>query len=713
MFMFKDFLRSRARSLDDLDAGNRDVDMKEPVLEEGEAVEAVVSPYANLNPDSSDSSFTIEFDNIGLQLKNGTVIMEKVTGSFKPGRMCAIMGPSGAGKTTIISLVTGKAKKTSGKVVVNGTEMASLSKFKKLCGFVPQEDVMLRELTVYDNILFSARYRLPASLTYTEVEEKVRKCIDILGLSHIKYSIIGDERSRGISGGQRKRVNIGIELVADPSVLFLDEPTSGLDSTSSTSLCATLKAVAKKRAMTIAAVIHQPSISAFLEFDDLLLLGKGGRVVYHGPGSDAEQYFTSIGFQLPPNNNPADFYMDVMVGAVHRPDDPEFKFPDLFEFWENKGTLEQSLMSQKRATFRKTLSVYDAENGQIESQFNSDLVNTGKLLTNSRVLLIDAGEYFSSYMSNLFSFAGGGTIRRTATPVHQFLYCLIRGLKQNFRSAGSFILEICMHFLCGAIIATVGADLYYVGPFPGPICAIMPQSAVGACKLPQYDSYQSVANFMCFAILFASIASAAGSFGNEQVNYWRECATGLNSVSYFFAKWVSNFPRIFAGALAFYTAFQTGYRSTGTSGPLLAIILLLYWFGFSLGFLVSQLMDVKYAPLVGVLLALLFAVVFSGISPSMVDINEYHPEAKKFPWQASGPRWAIEAFYVEESNYYREVPNGPYKGQPYMNTDSGLDNIGYSSNSVGRCQLNIFFCGLAWGGIALFFMLVLNRSKKV
>lgn len=106
--------------------------------------------------------FTIEFDHIGLTLKNGTNIMQNVSGKFLPGRLCAVMGPSGAGKTTIISLVTGKTQRTTGTIRVNGNEVDGLGEFKKLVGFVPQEDIMLRELTVRDNIAFSAQYRCAA-----------------------------------------------------------------------------------------------------------------------------------------------------------------------------------------------------------------------------------------------------------------------------------------------------------------------------------------------------------------------------------------------------------------------------------------------------------------------------------------------------------------------------------------------------------------------
>ena len=204
----------------------------------------------------SQSAFNIEFIDIGFTLKNGVEIMKNVSGQFTAGRMCAIMGPSGAGKTTVINLVTGKALKTEGKVLINGKE-DELAAYKKLLGFVPQEDVMIRTLTVRNNIAHSAKMRLPKDFTKDQTDKKVAHTLVELGISHVQHSIIGDERERGVSGGQRKRVNIAIELVADPVVLFLDEPTSGLDSTTSTALCKTLKRIARNRQMTVAAVIHQ------------------------------------------------------------------------------------------------------------------------------------------------------------------------------------------------------------------------------------------------------------------------------------------------------------------------------------------------------------------------------------------------------------------------------------------------------------------------
>lgn len=141
-----------------------------------------------------------------------------------------------------------------------------------MTGFVPQDDIVHPRLTVEENLLFSARFRLPKHTSRREHLELVDRAISLLGLTEVRNSLVGNEESRGVSGGQRKRVNIGLELVADPCVMFLDEPTSGLDSSSCRHVITVLSRVAHM-GVTCAAVVHQPSNRIMSKFDDILLLG--------------------------------------------------------------------------------------------------------------------------------------------------------------------------------------------------------------------------------------------------------------------------------------------------------------------------------------------------------------------------------------------------------------------------------------------------------
>eukprot|EP01048_Picozoa_sp_COSAG05_P016901 COSAG05_NODE_2237_length_3355_cov_2.365172_1_plen_1019_part_10 len=263
---------------------------------------------------------TIAFTDLALTLKPplpNKKILRGVTGVLKSGRLTAIMGPSGAGKTSFLNAVSGKAGaygKLSGQLLINGVkEPHGIQSYRKAVGFVPQEDIMLRTMTPKEILTFYARLRLPPGTAQSEVSRVVMNTLDTLDLWKIRHSRVGDEESRGISGGQRKRVNIGMELVAKPSVLFLDEPTSGLDSTSSLEVCAALRHLADD-GINVAAVLHQPRFEIFEMFHDVLLLGTGGITVYLGPAKRAIEYFAALGYEAPPRTNPADFMMDVISG---------------------------------------------------------------------------------------------------------------------------------------------------------------------------------------------------------------------------------------------------------------------------------------------------------------------------------------------------------------------------------------------------------------
>ena len=155
-----------------------------------------------------------------------------------------------------MSILRGRVQHFTGSIYINGIQ-ESIQKYKSISGYVPQDDIMLRTLSVKQILYHSARTRLPASWSESKISQVVNDVLSVLKLSHIQDSVIGDESSRGISGGERKRVNIGMELVALPSILFLDEPTTGLDSTTAQELVELLKSITRK-GITIVAVLHQP-----------------------------------------------------------------------------------------------------------------------------------------------------------------------------------------------------------------------------------------------------------------------------------------------------------------------------------------------------------------------------------------------------------------------------------------------------------------------
>ncbi|KAI3696831.1 hypothetical protein L6452_29410 [Arctium lappa] len=242
-------------------------------------------------------------------------ILNGISGAVNPGEVLALMGPSGSGKTTLLSLLGGRltVPSTGGSITYNDQQY---SKFlKSRIGFVTQDDVLFPHLTVKETLTYAALLRLPKTLTKQEKEKRAADVIRELGLERCQDTMIGGSFVRGVSGGERKRVCIGNEIIINPSVLFLDEPTSGLDSTTALRIIELLQDIAETE-KTVVTTIHQPSSRLFHKFDKLILLGKGS-LLYFGKASEAMVYFSSIGCSPMIAMNPAEFLLDLANGNMN------------------------------------------------------------------------------------------------------------------------------------------------------------------------------------------------------------------------------------------------------------------------------------------------------------------------------------------------------------------------------------------------------------
>jgi ABC-type multidrug transport system ATPase subunit len=207
---------------------------------------------------------------------------------LKSGQLVAIMGGSGVGKSTLLGLMNGNIRPDKGTITVNGYPVNS-PEAKQLIGFVPQDDLLIEELTVYQNLLFTARLCF-ARLSQEEIEARVTNVLTSLGLTDIRDLQVGSPIRKTISGGQRKRLNIALELIREPAILYLDEPTSGLSSSDSEKVMILLKEQTH-RGRLIVVNIHQPSSDIYKLFDRLWLLDKGGYPIYDGNPIEAVTYF--------------------------------------------------------------------------------------------------------------------------------------------------------------------------------------------------------------------------------------------------------------------------------------------------------------------------------------------------------------------------------------------------------------------------------------
>ncbi len=261
-----------------------------------------------------------------LRRVSSTRVLDSVNANFFSGEMTAVMGASGSGKTSLLDALAGRATKggkpeISGEVLINGDSVdpAAVSQY---AAYVTQTDRLCPELSVRETLVFAASLHVSRA----DQASAVRSLTLDLGLDMCASTRVGGGAGRsgatgneaGISGGERRRLTIALQLLRDPPLLLLDEPTSGLDSTSADRTVRLLRRLAQEQGRTIVCSTHQPSAKSFAAFDRVLLLSRGGRVAFEGKRRDAEHHFVSLGFTKPKGQNPADFIVDVTTGHVQR-----------------------------------------------------------------------------------------------------------------------------------------------------------------------------------------------------------------------------------------------------------------------------------------------------------------------------------------------------------------------------------------------------------
>ncbi|NXT00749.1 ABCG2 protein, partial [Jacana jacana] len=348
-------------------------------------------------------------------------VLRNVNGIMRPG-LNAILGPTGSGKSSLLDILAARKDPygLSGDILINGVPQPA--NFKYTSGYVVQDDVVMGTLTVRENLKFSAALRLSKSVKEQEKNERVNQIINELGLSKVADSKVGTQFTRGVSGGERKRTNIGMELIMDPAILFLDEPTTGLDASTANAVVLLLKRMAKQ-GKTIIFSIHQPRYSIFRLFDSLTLLAMG-RVLYHGPAQDAVEYFQSVGYQCEPYNNPADFFLDIIngdstVAAVNKTDETN----TAEEYTEYDTTL-----SEKFAEKYSNSAYYQETKTALE---NISLGNTKKTKPISRQVT-----YVNSFL-------------------HQLKWVSRRTFKNLIGNPQASIAQVCVTALLGLVVGAI------------------------------------------------------------------------------------------------------------------------------------------------------------------------------------------------------------------------------------------------------------------
>ncbi|XP_071734574.1 ABC transporter G family member 24 [Rutidosis leptorrhynchoides] len=610
----------------------------------------------------------ISFRELTLTLKGkGKHLLRCVTGKIMPGRITAVMGPSGAGKTTFLSALAGKAHgcRITGSILVNG-KPDSIHSYKKIIGFVPQDDIVHGNLSVEENLWFSAKCRLPAHMLKKDRVLVVERVIESLGLQGVRNSIVGTVEKRGISGGQRKRVNVGLEMVMEPSLLILDEPTSGLDSSSSQLLLRALRRETLE-GVNVSMVVHQPSYSLFQMFDDLVLLAKGGLTVYHGSVRKLEEYFSGLGINVPERVNPPDYFIDVLEGMVKPNSSSGVTYEQLPVRWMlHKGYPIPPDMRRNASAAGLTMF----PEGHISDIDSND--RDGRTEEHSF-----AGEIWQDVRSNvevrrdiiLHNFLRTKDLSNRRTPgiFLQYRYFLGRIAKQRLRESKLQLVDYLILLLAGACLGTIIKSNEETFGAPGYTYSIIAVSLL--CKV-----------------------AALRTFSLDKLQYWRERASGISSLAHFLAKdTIDHFSTVIKPAVYLSMFYFFSYPRSSFAENYSVLLCLVYCVT-GIAYVLAIFLDPGPSQLFSVLLP----VVLTLISTQTGD-SKFLKDVAKLCY----PKWALEAFVIANANKYSGV---------WLITRCGaLLKMGYNVHDWGLCIFILIIIGVVTRIFAFFGMLIVHK----
>ncbi|XP_034993767.1 broad substrate specificity ATP-binding cassette transporter ABCG2 [Zootoca vivipara] len=545
-------------------------------------------------------------------------ILQNVYGIMRPG-MNAILGPTGSGKSSLLDVLAARKDPAglSGDVLIDGVPQPP--NFKCISGYVVQDDVVMGTMTVRENLLFSAALRLPNSISFQEKEERVVQIINELGLSKVADTKVGTELIRGVSGGERKRTNIAMELITEPPVLFLDEPTTGLDASTANAVLLLLKRLSR-RGRTIIFSIHQPRYSIFKLFDSLTLLALG-KVLYHGPAKEALGYFLSIGYECEPFNNPADFFLDVING--------------------DSTAVTASKCGQKLKADNQEHMETSNENGMEEEGVEKTLVDSlhEKYISSTQ---------YKSMMEQLKKYENlHGVSQKKPRPMNQVTYAngfftqlywvSQRSLKNLIRnpqaSVAQVLVTVVLALIVGAIFFGVKLDQSGI------------QNRVGSLFF--------VTTNQCF-----SSVSAIELFIKDKKLFVHQYTSGYYRVSaYFLALMIGDLlpmrtmPAIIFSCISYW---MIGYQAdAGRFFFFMLTLVLLCYTSTSMALAISAGMDVVAIANLLITICFVFMLIFSGLLVNLPTVMDWLNWLKYF----SIPRYGLTALEVNEFRGLRFCAN--------------------------------------------------------
>lgn len=675
----------------------------------------------------------IEFRDLKL-VTGPTTRLDGVSGTVRPGRFTAIIGGSGAGKTSLMNVLLAREGATAGSVAFYPALAASVTGFssaasaspvagstptaaasvqpestaeaaaaappvpasalRRVVGFVPQVDVMRRDMTVQQVLMHSARMRLPQNVAAAEAAARVDDVISVLDLERIRYTVIGGDgggsggssgsaggrraggcktavfswfasiaaclqcrrtaaaagsttgagagasagSGSGISPGERKLVNVGMELVSEPRLLCLDEPTTGVDASTAMRLARMVGSLCRSTGMTALAVLHQPRGEIYSLLDDIIVLVPGGRVAYAGSADGAVAYFASLGFACPHKANKTDFLLDVVSGAVPRrlhgqagplaaaeggssptgpvssevavfsAEPPSSKLPE----WARSGPLLPQQFADLWELLGAAFTVTTAGNPGTANLRLSEMAAAAQSAATVSIPVATQPAAAAATAD-----AGSAVPTQTGFFRQASLYAYREVLQ---RVKGAALIDLNSHLLGGIIVGIVTcAGPLLTLPIPTQYKLACPQGGEELCVRWLRQMAEPATFYWTMTLAAVSIPPAVRAFGSEKAVFYREAHAGARPLAYYVGKVIASVPYFAVAAFMFLAPMVAIAPWRGPVSALYIVCLAISLFAQALGSALALLFsDPDAATLVGVIISIL-ANLFGGFVPLLGD----------------------------------------------------------------------------------------------
>jgi hypothetical protein len=492
-------------------------------------------------------------------------------------------------------------------------------------------------------------------------------------------------------------VNIGIELCAIPTCLFLDEPTSGLDSAAALEVCDLLRQLAHI-GLTIISVIHQPRVEIFEKFDDILLVGPGGRTVFLGPIEECQPYFKRLGYIFDKRSNPADVLMDIVSGKSTRNYSPI----QLAEFWKSNN-IEQKTSSEAIApnamTDDHSIEIKNKTADMLRNILNGTIRYPPYTQPNYHPIRNEADQ-------EICTLVGDSLDRKMHEEFHevvpkiinergsgfwtQLRFCYTRSIAQQIALKRTFMLEIFVASISGVVmgLSLIRADYLFIGLLIEPMTLMSTQTA----------EWQIPVTSFLFGVIsaLAAVPSAVKIFSEERTVFWRESIAGHSKLAYFLGKNISVFYRILICSMHFATAFHMILQPLIPFSILFLTICSLYYGIYGISSFVSMIVEPRNATLAAVVLCLFYSV-SAGFAITLKQANDLH---MGWLFNLGFCRWTSEILWSESVSPFKHI---------YL-VDYSSDYFGFTTGRVLFDFCMLLLLGTVW---RVFAYIALKHSTKI